>query len=56
MMSVRKADAEAASQYLIWALEEIEKIGNQKAAHHARLALAALRSSLPGDKADEQAT
>jgi hypothetical protein len=54
-MTVRKTDAEAASQYLIWALEEIEKVGNQKAAHHARLALAALRSPMPGNEIDEHA-
>jgi hypothetical protein len=30
-------------QYLMWALEDIEKTGNHKAAHHARLALKALR-------------
>jgi hypothetical protein len=39
----RNAHAEAAMQYLIWALEDIERSGNQKAAHHARLALEALR-------------
>jgi len=43
-MTVRRnADAETAMQYLIWALEEIEKVGNQEAAHHARIALQALR-------------
>jgi hypothetical protein len=26
-------------QYLVWALEEIEKIGDKKAADHARMAL-----------------
>jgi len=34
----RNPDAEAAMQYLVWAPEEIEKSGHQKAAHHARLA------------------
>ena len=33
----------AAIQHLIWALEEIEKAGNQRAARHARKALGALR-------------
>ena len=32
-------------QYLIWALENIEKFGNQNAADHARLALEALRDA-----------
>jgi hypothetical protein len=36
-------DAEAAMQYLIWALEEIEKKGNAEAAAHARRAREALR-------------
>ena len=36
-------NAQAAVQYLTWALEEIEKVDNQKAAEHARSALAALR-------------
>jgi hypothetical protein len=40
-------DAEAATQYLIWALEEIEKTGDQEAAYHARLALKALRKDTP---------
>jgi hypothetical protein len=40
-------DAEAASQYLVWALEEIEKVGNQKAARHTRAAMTALRKGLP---------
>jgi len=34
---------QTASQYLIWAIEEIEKTGNLEAAHHARIALEALR-------------
>lgn len=41
------ADAMAALQYLCWALEYIEKVGNQKAAQHARLAVDALRKG-PG--------
>jgi len=42
-------------QYLTWAIEEIEKTGHQKAAHHVRIALAELRGVLP-DKTDEHAT
>jgi len=39
-MTIRRdANAETAMQYLIWALEEIEKAGKQEAAHYARLAL-----------------
>ena len=37
------ADAAIALQYLMWALEHIEKTGDPKAAHYARLALEALR-------------
>jgi hypothetical protein len=37
------SDAVTAMQYLTWALEFIEKTGDLKAAHHARLALEALR-------------
>ena len=45
-MTVRRnPDAEAAMQYLVWALEEIEKSGHQEAASHARLAIKALRDS-----------
>jgi hypothetical protein len=40
-------------QYLIWALEDIERAGNQKAAHHARLALEALREGAAGSDEDE---
>jgi hypothetical protein len=36
-----------AMQYLTWALEYIEKTGDRKAAHHARLALEALRKRSP---------
>lgn len=43
-MTERNADAEAALQYLVWALEHIEKVGNQKAARHTRNALEALRA------------
>jgi hypothetical protein len=38
-MAARGEEAQAAVQYLIWALEEIDKIGNQKAAEHARIAM-----------------
>jgi hypothetical protein len=37
------SDVVTAMQYLMWALEYIEKTGDHKAAHHARLALEALR-------------
>jgi hypothetical protein len=36
-----------AAQYLLWALEYIEKTGDLIAAHHARLALEALRKRIP---------
>jgi hypothetical protein len=46
----------AAIQYLIWALEEIEKAGHPKAAHHARIALEELRGTLQSaDKTDKPA-
>jgi hypothetical protein len=34
--------AKTAVQHLLWALEEIEKVGNQEAARYARKALEAL--------------
>jgi hypothetical protein len=34
---------ETAMQYLVWALEEIDKSGNEEAARYARNALDALR-------------
>lgn len=43
----RNPDAEAANQYLTWALEEIEKVGSQQAARHTRAAMAALRKGIP---------
>ena len=58
-MTGSRANAQAALQYLIWALEDIEKAGNQKAAKHARIALKALRdgsSHGSADKTDEHAT
>jgi len=39
--------ADAAIQHLIWALEEIEKSGEQMAAQHARMALNCLRDAFP---------
>jgi hypothetical protein len=44
-------------QYLSWAIEEIEKAGFQKTAHHARVALDALREGMhrSGDRTSEQA-
>lgn len=39
----RNPDADAAIQYLTWALEEIEKAGSQKAARQTRAAMAELR-------------
>jgi hypothetical protein len=42
----RNPEVEAANQYLTWALEEIEKVGYQKAARHARAAMAALRKGI----------
>jgi hypothetical protein len=52
MTGSRDANAQAAMQYLIWALEDIEKGGNQKAAKHARIALEALRGEHPRIKTD----
>jgi hypothetical protein len=53
----RNPNAETAVQYLVWALENIEKIGNQKAARHVRIALDALRKGThrSADKTDGQA-
>jgi hypothetical protein len=39
----RNADLEAAMQYLSWALEHVEKAGDQEAASQVRQALEALR-------------
>jgi hypothetical protein len=44
----RNPDAEAAMQYLTWALEEMEKGGSRTAARHTRAAIAALRKHIPG--------
>jgi len=43
----RNPNAETAAQYLVWALGEIKKTGNEKAAEHARMALKALGVSIP---------
>jgi hypothetical protein len=40
-------DVEVAVQYLVWALEEIEKIDRRKAAGHVRRALDELRRASP---------
>jgi hypothetical protein len=45
-MTERNADAEVALQYLVWALEHIEKAGDKDAARHARMALDALREAM----------
>ena len=47
MTSSFNSNAQAAVQYLTWALEEIEKAGNKKAAQHARSALDAMREANP---------
>ncbi|WP_035983694.1 hypothetical protein [Bradyrhizobium sp. STM 3843] len=39
MTNRRNPNVETAAQYLVWALEEIERAGRPNAAHHARLAL-----------------
>ncbi|MBR0778565.1 hypothetical protein JQ625_27350 [Bradyrhizobium diazoefficiens] len=43
----RNPDAEAAAQYLTWALEEIEGLGSPNAARHARIALEEVRGIYP---------
>jgi len=43
MSGDRNPAAEAAAQYLVWALEEITRAGSEEAAHHARLAIKALQ-------------
>jgi hypothetical protein len=54
-MTVRpNPEADAAMQYLVWALEEIEKSGHHKAARHARMALEELSSTPhPSNETDE---
>jgi hypothetical protein len=52
MPSHQNEDTWAAIQYLTWALEHIEKIRNQNAAHHAQVAINALRAA-PTSKSDQ---
>ncbi|MCP3395262.1 hypothetical protein NLM27_41765 [Bradyrhizobium sp. CCGB12] len=47
-MTDQIADVQVAMQYLTWALEKIEAVGNQEAAAHARIALEALRKGSDG--------
>jgi hypothetical protein len=55
-MTVRRdPEIEAAIQYLVWALEEIEKTGSKKAAQHARMALDELRAINSAPKAEATA-
>ena len=50
-MNVRSDnDAVTAMQYLSWALEHIEKSGDQEAADHARRALEAQRKRISSDQ------
>jgi hypothetical protein len=47
-MTVRRDEnVETAVQYLVWALEHLEKTANRKAVHHARIALDVLREEPP---------
>jgi hypothetical protein len=39
MDQINSRNSEGAVQLLVWAIEEIAKIGNKEAEHHARLAL-----------------
>jgi hypothetical protein len=57
-MAVDRNANEVAMQYLVWALEDIEKAGNRKAARHVRIALEALRKGphCSPDKTDGQAS
>jgi hypothetical protein len=50
MTTRRKPDTETALQYLIWALEEIEKIGQPEAAAYARMAMEDVRGVLQSDE------
>ena len=58
MIEPPNADAQTAMQYLIWALEFIERTGNRKAASHARIALEALREGITqsGERTGDPAT
>jgi hypothetical protein len=51
----RNPDVETALQYLMWALEHVERAGNRKAADHARLAIKAL-SKIEPHKIDDSAS
>jgi hypothetical protein len=44
-MSDPNAKHDAAIQYLVWAIDEIEKSGDQRAARHARAALKSLQET-----------
>jgi hypothetical protein len=48
MTEDRNADLETAMQYLVWALEHIEKVGNQQAATRTRRTIEALRRGTRG--------
>ena len=43
-----------AIQMLVWAIEEIAKIGNKKAEHHARLALKYLEGAADDERMSRQ--
>jgi hypothetical protein len=45
------SQAQTAIQYLVWAIEEIEKTGNKEAAQHARVVLKALQESVASRRA-----
>ena len=47
MSDPSNSHAQAAVHYLIWALEEIEKAGEETAAQHARMAVNCLRDAFP---------
>jgi hypothetical protein len=51
----RNPDVETALQYLMWALEHVDRAGNRKAADHARLAIKAL-SKIEPHKIDDSAS
>jgi hypothetical protein len=51
MTDANNSHAEAAIQHLIWALEEIGKVGNQKAGRHARIALRHMQDALSHQRA-----
>ena len=53
-MTDKDTNNKAAMQYLIWALEELEKGGNATAAEHARKAIVALHGASRPDKVKER--